>query len=247
MLISGIYIIKNLINEKFYIGSSKDILERFKDHIRELNKDNHANVYLQAAWYLYGEKVFEFLILEECEEEYLLIREQYYLDNNNWNQLYNLSKIACAGGSEAVEIPVYLLNLKGDIIKEYKSGSDLARDLNIKPSHLPYSEFNTKSVFRRKYRIVSQKFYNKNKDIILSWRSYTSETEYKKKLNKIPKYKVYKKEEEYLFFSFSEIGKFLNISREMARITMLKKVKIHKKTGCYIDYNEEYLNFVKTK
>src|SRR5438093_11494316 len=76
---SGVYIIKNKVNGKFYIGSSKDLRHRFNEHKFYLNKGIHRSA-LQFAWNKYGEVSFEFGVLELCEEEVLLQREQHYLD-----------------------------------------------------------------------------------------------------------------------------------------------------------------------
>lgn len=79
----GIYYIKNLFNEKLYIGSSSGILKRWKNHVRELTDNIHPSKYLQLAWNKYGEQAFEFIIIETCEKEKLTEREQYWIDNSN--------------------------------------------------------------------------------------------------------------------------------------------------------------------
>jgi len=78
---SGIYQIKNIINNKIYIGSSVDIKRRWSEHRSDLKKMKHHSIHLQRAWHHYGEDVFIFTILEDVEEPDLLIeREQHYLD-----------------------------------------------------------------------------------------------------------------------------------------------------------------------
>lgn len=52
----GIYKITNLINNKFYIGSSSDLKKRLYEHRRELNLGVQANKHLQSAWNKYGKK-----------------------------------------------------------------------------------------------------------------------------------------------------------------------------------------------
>jgi group I intron endonuclease len=60
----GIYIIKNLVNNKIYIGSSVNIGNRFNQHKNSLRKNKHHNKYLQKSWNKYGEENFEFIVIE---------------------------------------------------------------------------------------------------------------------------------------------------------------------------------------
>jgi group I intron endonuclease len=76
----GVYKIKNIINNKVYIGSSKNIENRWKQHIYELNKNNHHSIKLQRAWNKYGKDNFKFEVIEECDIDRLLYLEQYYID-----------------------------------------------------------------------------------------------------------------------------------------------------------------------
>ena len=65
---SGIYIIKNLLNEKIYVGSSVNIKKRFQEHKLNLRKNEHANFHLQKSWNLHGEENFIFVELEYCDK-----------------------------------------------------------------------------------------------------------------------------------------------------------------------------------
>lgn len=77
---TGIYKIKNTLNNKVYVGSSINIEKSWTEHIRSLQKHSHRNQYLQRAWDLHGENVFEFSIIEECLGEELLVFEQKWLN-----------------------------------------------------------------------------------------------------------------------------------------------------------------------
>lgn len=79
----GIYKIENLVNGKVYIGQSVDIYRRIWEHSNELKNNNHYNKYLQRAYNKYGEENFKFEIIEECEEDSLTEREQYWIDYYN--------------------------------------------------------------------------------------------------------------------------------------------------------------------
>lgn len=82
--ISGVYEIRNILNNHRYIGSSVNILKRFGEHLRMLTHNNHHSIYLQRAWNKYGKNKFEFNILETCEsiKDTILFLEQKYLDLN---------------------------------------------------------------------------------------------------------------------------------------------------------------------
>lgn len=80
---SGIYFIKNKVNEKCYVGQAKDVEHRlFSEHLRCLQLGVHRNKHLQKAFNKYGEKSFLFKVLEYCplDKETLRIREQYWID-----------------------------------------------------------------------------------------------------------------------------------------------------------------------
>lgn len=79
--LSGIYQIRNIINENTYIGSSVDIRSRLRTHKSRLARNVHDNPILQNAWNKYGESSFMFEILLICERDETLRHEQLFLDN----------------------------------------------------------------------------------------------------------------------------------------------------------------------
>ena len=95
MSICGIYAIRNLVNQKIYIGQSWDIRKRFREHKHHFGFDNHCNQYLQRAWNKHGSVNFAFEILEECLEGELNEKEiSYILKYRQLTEVYNL----CDGG-----------------------------------------------------------------------------------------------------------------------------------------------------
>jgi len=78
--ICGVYKITNMINGKFYIGSSNDIQNRWSQHKACLKNNEHGNNHLQNAWNLYGGENFKFEIIEECSPSMQFEREQYYIN-----------------------------------------------------------------------------------------------------------------------------------------------------------------------
>ena len=76
---TGIYIIKNLINNKCYVGQSNNIDSRWIKHKNALNHNYHINKHLQGAWNKYGKDNFEFKVLEECDRKELNYKEIYWI------------------------------------------------------------------------------------------------------------------------------------------------------------------------
>jgi group I intron endonuclease len=78
--IRGIYGIKCCLNEKLYVGFSKDIYSRWVKHKSELRRNRHTNDYLQNSWNLYGEESFKFIIIEKCnDQDDIKSKEIYYI------------------------------------------------------------------------------------------------------------------------------------------------------------------------
>ena len=79
--LSGIYIIRNKINNKIYVGSAVNLQNRFWIHISRLRADKHVNKHLQASFNKNGEESFTFNLLEIVEDrEQLISREQHFID-----------------------------------------------------------------------------------------------------------------------------------------------------------------------
>lgn len=74
----GIY--KIVCNGKQYIGSSVNITQRLKVHVRTLRNKTHHNKTFQNLYNKYKEEQFEFCVLEECSKDILIKREKYYID-----------------------------------------------------------------------------------------------------------------------------------------------------------------------
>lgn len=83
--VCGIYEIRNLVNNKVYIGSTINLQKRYNSHISQLKNQNHDNQHLQNSYNQYGIDKFEMKLLKTCDEISLLIEEQFYL-NLYWNE-----------------------------------------------------------------------------------------------------------------------------------------------------------------
>lgn len=80
---SGIYLIKNIITNQNYVGSSYNIKNRWRQHKWYLRNNQHNNTYLQNSWNKYGESSFEFSIIINCVVDDLLEKEKQYIEDYN--------------------------------------------------------------------------------------------------------------------------------------------------------------------
>ena len=90
----GIYKIENKVNGKIYIGQSVNIENRWKQHMRELNKSSHKNQHLLSSWKKYGKENFEFSVICTCNSDELDEKEIYYIDlykTYNYEYGYNMT------------------------------------------------------------------------------------------------------------------------------------------------------------
>lgn len=78
----GVYLIRNSVNGKVYVGSSVNIEQRWRQHKSDLNKNSHHSGHLQAAWNRYGAEAFCHSILEvcSCDAQELTQSEQKFID-----------------------------------------------------------------------------------------------------------------------------------------------------------------------
>lgn len=130
---SGIYQIRNIINNKFYIGSTKNILRRKYEHIYDLRTMNHHNVRLQRAFNKYGKENFIFEIIEFIEDKDELLKvEQYWIDKffgqsyfYNENPSVNLLPVLNKKS-------IYCIELN----REFESIERAGIDLNLNPPNI---------------------------------------------------------------------------------------------------------------
>ena len=74
---SGVYMIRNDRNEKFYIGSSMDIQKRISNHLYNLRSNNHHSYKMQNDFNDFGENAFSFYVLQEIDLDEDFARRLY--------------------------------------------------------------------------------------------------------------------------------------------------------------------------
>ena len=118
--IAGVYEIKNKVNNHRYIGSSKDLDRRLRDHKYSLNAGTHRNIHLQRAWNKYGEDAFVFDVIITCDDRSTIYLEQECIDE--MEPEYNIAKTATGGAgscSEETKRKLRKANLGKTLTKEH--------------------------------------------------------------------------------------------------------------------------------
>lgn len=90
----GIYSFVNTVTGVRYIGQSRNLENRRKEHVRSLKRGDHHSKYFQRSTEEHGFDVFVYSILEYCDHEILTIREQFWLDFYKPSGLYNSAPVA---------------------------------------------------------------------------------------------------------------------------------------------------------
>lgn len=88
--ISAVYKIVNEVTGDFYIGSSKNVKNRWADHKKPSNWKRYPNIHLYQDLHKYGVENFRFQILTPVMPEYLKQVEQELIETlkptyNNYN------------------------------------------------------------------------------------------------------------------------------------------------------------------
>lgn len=120
-----VYVIKNLVNGKAYVGQTKNPSSRKRSHFYcAKDSDKHQTKRcnqrpLYRAIRKYGEENFLFEILEECDDSIINEREQYWvaqLDSFNPEKGYNLTR----GGNQNFEFSDETRKKIGDLWRGHK-------------------------------------------------------------------------------------------------------------------------------
>lgn len=146
----GIYMIRNSINNKIYIGQSVNIERRWKDHKIDLKNNKHQNCHLQLSYNKYGGDNFEYNIIFKCtsielnkNEIYFINKYKSYDNKYGYNQtfggdnniVFNDEVIAKMRNSHSYEyVPILKYDVNKELIKKYNSLSEASRDVDGTPS-----------------------------------------------------------------------------------------------------------------
>ncbi len=184
----------NLITKEIYIGSSNSIYYRIARHKSMLKTKSHPNNRLQEGWNINGEISFTIQILERCDRNSLLEREQYYMDilkptynisldainntpsensklqiSNTLKEKYKSGEIDCYRQEHLWRI-VEQYNIQGNLVSTYKNPVEAATIMNCHRNSIlnackDYSWFVLG--FQWKYQDSNKTIYNFSNKIVL--------------------------------------------------------------------------------
>lgn len=224
MIKCGIYKISNIIDNRTYIGSSKNIKGRFAEHKRLLKNEKHNNIHLLRFVNKYGIDCLIFEVIELCNVQDLIAKEQYYMDL--LQPKFNICKIAN-------KPPVYRKFTKDDIMKIielYNSGKSL--------NWIAVNLLNNSSYRTSLYQIKNGKIYSEFKHLFVK-RKYNQtgrklNATSRKKISEGNKYKGKLKKDDIIDIikrlnnneTGNSIAKLYNVNRSI--IYNIKNGKTHK-------------------
>lgn len=239
---SGIYCIKNIKNNKCYVGSSKNIKNRLTNHKTQLLHQKHDNSYLQNAVNKHGLHSFICFVLEYCSLEDLISKEQYWINlQGHYNivkevqilkfteyskqKMSNTRKIRIAEGliPKFGTKPIQKFSKDGVFIKEYPSITSAVIDCTISSDQI-------RRVLQQKHKTAGGfQWKYSNSDIIIepySGRDYSKSSKnlYKKVLMCDMETGIYTE-----FESVKDLAFYFNIAKPHASVISRNINKLYKK------------------
>lgn len=156
---SGVYKIRNIVNNKFYIGSALDLRDRYKGHLTLLRSEkvNHHSSKLQEDFNKFGEDNFVFEIIAFCKPDERYNIEQNLLDKH-WGKpwCYNSSPYAIHGTYNGLGVLCMNDGKVFHTVRECARYYDISESYINKAIHGKFIE--------PEYTIVSLDVYNRLKE-----------------------------------------------------------------------------------
>lgn len=243
--VPGIYVIKNKLNNKYYVGQSINLKERLQRHRSKIRHNSKENLIYKSI-FKNGYNNFEYSIIEIIEEkenlkEILDNKEIYYINYyNSYYKGYNqtkggdksltgykyteeqklkrsqISKQICSDG----RFQIYIYDYYENKIYSFSNSVIAAKELNLTSGGVIKYK-NNKKVYRKRYIIDS------NKESLLE-RSKKLISPLKNKID-LSEYSIFRKS--HLNLSIKEVSKILNISETTVSSYDFKLNIIHGKSS----------------
>ena len=130
----GVYVIKNSVDSKYYVGSSVDVERRIKAHLSLLKNNKHSNSELQNDYSALGSNSFDSYLLCECiDQNELIEKEQFFIDRYNIRSYNKRSSEIGSTSRNKIKREVLEIKLESKIIRLLEEES---RDQNRSVTNL---------------------------------------------------------------------------------------------------------------
>lgn len=154
---SGVYIIRCLVTDKCYIGSSINLRRRYREYHSDYKNRKCHNKYLQNSFNKYKLSNFSFDVLEFCEASELLDREKYYIYINKPDYNLDYEIISNRDSLKSIEYS----SKRKEILERIKKDKGEIALLRKTPF---YGEYAGNSKLKEKDVLEIIKLINNNKD-----------------------------------------------------------------------------------
>ena len=134
---SGVYHIRNALNDKVYVGQSQTVLKRLRQHYNSLVRGDHANNHLQSSFNKRGPGVFEYSALVVCGISELSVAEQQALDAVPKKLRYNRGDFV-ATPSRGVHISQKTRARCRQCVQEYRASKAVKPEMMLPKAYLDY-------------------------------------------------------------------------------------------------------------
>ena len=144
-----------------YIGSSRDIKQRWRPHKSGLKKGNHGNKPLQEAYNKYGIDNLKFFVIEylhdDTPQDVLFSVEQYWIDTVGFDNLYNV--YPKAGSPEGAIVTEDTKQKKSEAMKGKQLTDEHRQKISVANRGKKFTEEH-----KQKKSEASIRFYQENPD-----------------------------------------------------------------------------------
>ena len=210
----GIYIVKNSVNDKVYIGQSVNIGRRWLSHKASATSKGARdyNTKLHTAMRKFGIDKFHYEILEECGREFLDEKEEQYIEKyDSIKNGYNMKK---GGNSTVGERNPRAIVTEEQVLEITKL---YGQRVPFRKAYAQFSDVISKRGFRKiwtneTWQYVAQEVYTEEN---LRWHSHQAKSFQQKRINNaqraLPESEILKiRELRKTGLSYAAIGRIVN-------------------------------------